>query len=241
MKQTVFEIKSNEKIAKDVFKLVLSGDTGGIRPGQFVDVAIESLFLRRPLSVCDAENGELTLIYKTVGKGTEALSEYKAGKKLDVLTCLGNGYDVSFSGDTPLLIGGGVGVPPLFMLAKTLAGEGKKVKAILGFNTKDDVFYEDEFRKAGCEVEVATVDGSYGKKGFVTSLMDCRYSYVYSCGPKPMLKAVYTQMKTGGQFSLEERMGCGFGACMGCSVKTPTGYKRLCKDGPVLFKEEIIW
>lgn len=241
MKQSVFEIISNEKIAADVFRMHLTGDISEVvRPGQFVNILIDGLYLRRPISVCDAENGVLTLIYKTVGKGTLKMSGMRSGS-LDLLTGLGNGYDTSVSGDMPLLIGGGVGVPPLYMLCKTLIGEGKKVKAVLGFNTASDVFYENEFKDLGAEVTVATADGSYGVKGFVTDALPDNYTYFYTCGPEPMLKAVYSAAKTSGQFSFEERMGCGFGACMGCSCRTVTGYKRICKDGPVLLKEEILW
>ena len=241
MKQAFFEILSNEKLAKDVFRLVLSGDTDGIKPGQFVNVLLENKYLRRPVSVCDADGKKLTLIYKVVGSGTAELSGYVPGKALDILTVLGNGYDLSLSGERPLLIGGGVGVPPLYYLAKELKKQGKSVSVILGFNAKDEIFYENEFKELGCGVKVTTVDGSYGIKGFVTDALEDGYTYVYTCGPKPMLKAVDGKITTSGQFSLEERMGCGFGACMGCSVKTNSGTKRLCKDGPVLFKEEIIW
>ncbi len=241
MKQSVFEIISNEKIAADVFRMRLTGDISEVvRPGQFVNILIDGLYLRRPISVCDAENGVLTLIYKTVGKGTLKMSGMQSGS-LDLLTGLGNGYNTSASGDMPLLIGGGVGVPPLYMLCKTLIGEGKKVKTVLGFNTASDVFYENEFKDLGAEVTVATADGSYGVKGFVTDALPDNYTYFYTCGPEPMLKAVYSAAKTSGQFSFEERMGCGFGACMGCSCRTVTGYKRICKDGPVLRKEEILW
>ena len=183
----------------------------------------------------------MTILYKIVGKGTAAMAKMPVGEKVDVLVGLGNGYDLSLSGDRPLLIGGGVGVPPLYMLAKKLRSEGKEVSVILGFNTKNEIFYEDEFRALGCRVTVTTVDGSYGVKGFVTNAMDIDYSYFYTCGPEPMLKAVYKTSKTSGEFSFEERMGCGFGACMGCSCKTITGYKRICKDGPVMKKEEILW
>lgn len=242
MKNTTFEILTNEPLTKDVYRMTLSGDTEGIRPGQFVDIRLDAGYLRRPISVCDAERDVLTLIYKTVGRGTEEMASYKAGKRLDLLTCLGNGYDPSQSGDRPLLIGGGVGVPPLYMLAKALIKQGKDVGVILGFNTSDEIFYEKEFASLGARVAITTVDGSRGTKGFVTDALGLfEYTYVYSCGPKPMLKAVCDKIATGGQFSLEERMGCGFGACMGCSVKTANGYKRLCKDGPVLNKEEILW
>ena len=241
MKQTIFEIKENVKIAKDVFRMTLSGDTDGIKPGQFVNIKLEGLYLRRPISVCDVpESGILVIIYKVVGHGTEIMSEMKEGK-LDLLTQLGNGYDLTRSGDEPLLVGGGVGVPPLYMLAKKLIAEGKRVSVIIGFNTKDEIFYEDEFKALGASVKVTTVDGSYGIKGFVTNAMDEDFSYFYSCGPEPMLRALCSATEKSGELSFEERMGCGFGACMGCSCKTLAGNKRICKDGPVMRKEEIIW
>ena len=241
MKQGIYEITENIPLTETVMRMKLKGDTEGIACGQFINIQIDSLYLRRPISVCDCENGEITIIYKVVGKGTEKMREMKSGK-LDVLVGLGNGYDTSLSGQKPLLIGGGVGVPPLYMLAKKLIKEGKDVTVILGFNTKDEVFYEDEFKNLGATVLVATADGTYGIKGFVTdALGDISYSYVYTCGPEPMLKAVFGRISTSGQFSFEERMGCGFGACMGCSCKTIYGNKRICKEGPVLKKEEILW
>jgi len=206
-----------------------------------VNIKLDGFYLRRPISVCNTDGDTLTILYKVVGKGTEKLTSL-TGQKLSVLTGLGNGYDLSKSGDKPLLIGGGVGVPPMYLTAKKLLAEGKKVSVILGFNTKSEVFYEDRFRALGADVTVTTVDGSYGKKGFVTdALSEIDYTYFYTCGPEPMLKALYRATATSGQFSFEERMGCGFGACMGCSCKTVTGYKRICKDGPVLEKEEILW
>ena len=241
MKQLIFDIKENIALTESVYKMTLSGDTDGIKCGQFVNILLDGLYLRRPISVCDCEDGLLTIIYKVVGKGTEQMSKMTEGR-LDILTELGNGYDISKAGDKPLLLGGGVGVPPLYMLCKKLIAEGKKVSVVLGFNTSDEIFYEDEFKKLGADVYVTTADGSYGIKGFVTDAMkDIDYSYIYTCGPEPMLKAVYKASVTSGQFSFEERMGCGFGACMGCSCKTVTGYKRICKDGPVLEKEEILW
>ncbi len=241
MKQSLFEIAENIKLTDSIMKMRLIGDTSAITaPGTFVNIKLDGLFLRRPISVNDYDDKSLTIIYKIVGKGTEQLSEMQSGK-LDILTGLGNGYDTSLSGDNPLLIGGGVGVPPLYNLAKKLIAEGKDVSVILGFNTKSEVFYEEEFKALGCTVGVTTVDGSHGTKGFVTALMEREYTYTYSCGPLPMLKAVYNASKTSGQYSFEERMGCGFGACMGCSCKTITGYKRICKEGPVLTKEEILW
>lgn len=241
MKQGYFEIIANEKIAKSVFKMTLCGDTEGIRPGQFVNIRLDGFYLRRPISVCDCEKNKLTIIYKVVGGGTELMSGMLKGEKLDVLTNLGNGYDTSLSGDCPVLLGGGVGVPPLYMLAKALVAENKKVRVVLGFNTKDEVFCEDDFKAIGCETSVTTADGSYGIKGFVTDALPESYSYFYTCGPEPMLKAVYKKTTTSGQMSFEERMGCGFGACMGCSCKTLTGNKRICKEGPVMKKEEILW
>ncbi len=243
MKQTVFTIESNEKIAKDVYLMVLSGDASDITaPGQFVNIKLEGFYLRRPISVCDYSKDTLTLIYKVVGKGTEYMAELKAGTKLDILTGLGNGFDTSKSGQKPLLIGGGVGVPPMYNLVKKLISEGKSVSVILGFNTKEEVFFADEFAKIGADVHVATADGSMGTKGFVTDVMkNLSYDYFYTCGPMPMFKAIEAIASTSGQYSFEERMGCGFGACMGCSCKTKYGNKRICKDGPVLEREEIIW
>ena len=243
MKNEIFEIVSQENIAKNVYKMVLSGPTDGIEgSGQFVNIKLDGFYLRRPISVCDYDDKTLTLVYKTVGEGTEAMSKYPAGTKLDVLVGLGNGYDLSLSGDKPLLVGGGVGVPPLYNLCKRLISEGKKPTVILGFGSLDEVFYEKEFAALGAQVRVTTVDGSHGIKGFVTDALDgVDYTYFYTCGPEPMLKALYNATVTEGQFSFEERMGCGFGACMGCSCKTKYGNKRICKDGPVLKKEEIIW
>ena len=242
MKQSIFTITGNTALTANVFRMLLEGDTDAITaPGQFINIKLDGRFLRRPISVCDCENGSVTIIYKVVGGGTEQMSRMCAGDTLDVLTGLGNGYDLTKAGDRPLLLGGGVGVPPMYLLAKKLRAAGKSVSVVLGFNKKDEVFYEDEFRALGCDVTVTTADGSYGTKGFVTDALPEEYSYFYTCGPEPMLKAVYKATKTGGQFSFEERMGCGFGACMGCSCKTVTGYKRICKDGPVLGKEEILW
>ena len=242
MKQGIFEIKSNVALTATVYKMVLTGDTSAITcPGQFVNILLDGLFLRRPISVNECVGDELTLIYKVVGKGTEQMANMTAGQTLDVLTGLGNGYDLSKAGDHPLLIGGGVGVPPLYMLARQLREAGKDVSVILGFNTKDEVFCEADFKALGCDTTVTTVDGSYGVKGFVTNALPESYTHFYTCGPEPMLKAVYKATVTDGQFSFEERMGCGFGACMGCSCKTVTGNKRICKEGPVLTKEDIIW
>ena len=242
MKQSIFTIIENKKIAKDVYLMQLMGDTSSITaPGQFVNIQLEGHFLRRPISVCDCEGDVLTLIYKVVGKGTEQMSMMGKGEKLDLLTGLGNGFDTAKSGDKPLLIGGGVGVPPMYLLAKKLIAEGKKPSVIVGFNKEEEIFFADEFAALGIDVTVATADGSVGVKGFVTDALPEEYSYFYTCGPEPMLKALYHATKTSGQLSFEERMGCGFGACMGCSCQTKYGNKRICKDGPVLEKEEIIW
>ena len=243
MKQSIFTIIENKALTKDVYKMVLEGDTSAITAsGQFVNIQLDGMFLRRPISVCDWDATTLTIVYKVVGHGTEAMSVMAPGKQLDILTGLGNGYDISLSGQNPVLLGGGVGVPPMYNLAKKLREAGKEVKVILGFNTASEVFYEEEFKALGCEVTVTTVDGSKGVKGFVTTALEAmEYTYFYTCGPEPMLKAIHKASKTSGQMSFEERMGCGFGACMGCSCKTLTGYKRICKEGPVMKKEEILW
>ena len=240
MKQTIFTIQSNEQIAKNVYRMLLAGDTTGILPGQFVNIRIAGQFLRRPISVCNITDGLLTIIYKVVGVGTEAMSHLPIGTQLDVLTILGNGYDLSKAGDQPLLVGGGVGVPPMYMLARQLREMGKEVKVILGFNTQDEVFYEEEFRALGCDVTVTTVDGSHGVKGFVTNALDGKQSYYYTCGPLPMIKALLQAAGTHGEVSMEERMGCGFGACMGCTIQTTQGPKRVCKEGPVFAASELL-
>ena len=242
MKQEILTITENVPVTSCVYRMRLEGaELEAQNPGGFVNIRLDGLFLRRPISVYDSEPGSLTILYKVVGKGTEQMAAMRPGETLDVLTGLGNGYDLSKSGETPVLLGGGVGVPPLYLLAKKLIAEGKKPQAVLGFNTAAEVFGEAEFKALGCGVTVATADGSYGVKGFVTDALPEEYSYFYTCGPEPMLRAVYRATKTSGQLSFEERMGCGFGACMGCSCKTITGYKRICREGPVLEKEEIIW
>lgn len=244
MKQSIFTIKKNEPLTDSVWKMVLAGDTSAITSsGQFVNIRLDGFFLRRPISVCDYDAETLTILYKTVGKGTQYMSTLSEGDQLDILTGLGNGYDTSKSGEKPLLIGGGVGVPPMYRLAKNLLAEGKQPTVILGFNTKAEVFYQKEFEALGVPVLVATADGSLGTKGFVTDVVKTLpdYTYFYTCGPEPMLKALSDVTTTSGQLSFEERMGCGFGACMGCSCETKYGTKRICKDGPVLEKEEIKW
>lgn len=242
MKQGIFDIIENIALTDSVYKMTLKGDTSAITaPGQFVNIQLDGLYLRRPISVCDVQQDVLTIIYKVVGKGTKQMAAMKSGK-LDFLTGLGNGYDLTLAGDKPVLLGGGVGVPPMYLLAKRLIAQGREVKVILGFNTESEIFYEEEFKALGCDVTVTTVDGTYGVKGFVTdALKTIEYTYFYTCGPEPMLKAVYSASETSGQMSFEKRMGCGFGACMGCSCKTITGYKRICKEGPVMKKEEILW
>lgn len=243
MYQGFYEIKSNNKLTDSIFEMVLIGDTSSITaPGQFINIKLDGFYLRRPISICDYNENSITIIYKVVGEGTDVMSKMNTREKLDVLCGLGNGFDTSKSLDKPVLIGGGVGVPPMYNLCKKLVSEGKKVTVILGFNKKDEIFYEEEFKNLGADVKVTTVDGSYGIKGFVTdALKDTDYSYFYTCGPMPMFKAIEATATTSGQYSFEERMGCGFGACMGCSCKTKYGNKRICKDGPVLTREEIIW
>ena len=242
MKQEILTLTENIRIAENVYRMTLESPAlEEMKPGQFVNIRLEGQFLRRPISVHDSRPGKLAIIYKVVGRGTEQMSRMTAGGTLDVLTGLGNGYDLLKAGEAPLLLGGGVGVPPLYMLARKLREQGKDVTAVLGFNTKAEVFGEEAFRALGCRVTVTTADGSAGVKGFVTDALPEKYSHFYTCGPEPMLKAVYRKTVTSGQFSFEERMGCGFGACMGCSCKTITGYKRICREGPVLEKEEILW
>ena len=243
MNQVMMKIIGNKKIAEKTYFMSLEGDTSAItKPGQFVNIKLDGFFLRRPISVCDCRDGKLSIIYKVVGSGTKKMSELPVGAELDILSGLGNGYDTSKSGDYPVLIGGGVGVPPMYMLCKKLIAEGKKVTVILGFNSENEVFGVDEFNATGAEVYVTTTDGSVGTKGFVTDVLkNLDYTYFYTCGPMPMFKAIESIAKTGGQYSFEERMGCGFGACMGCTCKTKYGNKRICKDGPVLEREEIVW
>lgn len=243
MKQSIFTVEYNVKLTDDVYKMRLAGDTSDItKPGQFINIKLSGFFLRRPISVFDCDENSVTIIYKSVGEGTEYMSTLAAGEKLDILTGLGNGFDVDKCGDRVLLIGGGVGVPPMYYLARKLLESGKSVSMIMGFNKQSEIFAKEDFENLGIETFVTTVDGSFGIKGFVTNAMDkVEYDTVCTCGPEPMLKAVYDASKTTGFFSFEERMGCGFGACMGCSCKTKYGNKRICKDGPILVKEEIIW
>ncbi|MBQ5590959.1 MAG: dihydroorotate dehydrogenase electron transfer subunit [Clostridia bacterium] len=243
MKQSIFEIRSNEALTDSIYKMILVGDTSEITaPGQFINIKLDGFYLRRPISICDFDDETVTIIYKVVGKGTEEMAKMSNGSKLDILISLGNGFDTSKSGENPVLIGGGVGVPPMYNLCKKLISEGKTVSVILGFNTKDEIFYENEFKELGATVYVTTVDGSYGVKGFVTDVLsNLNYTYFFTCGPMPMFKAIENVATTSGQYSFEERMGCGFGACMGCSCKTKYKNIRICKDGPVLEREVIVW
>ena len=243
MYQGMYEILSNKCIAKNTFEMVLKGDTTSLtKPGQFINIKLEGKYLRRPISVCDYDSDTTTIIYKVVGKGTEQMAEMKPGEMLDVLSGLGNGFDISKADKDAVLLGGGAGIAPMFNLCRELIKKGTMVTVILGFNTKDEVYYEEEFKNLGAKVYITTVDGSYGEKGFVTDVLkNLTYSYFFTCGPMPMFKAIESVATTSGQYSFEERMGCGFGACMGCSCKTKYGNKRICKDGPVLLREEIIW
>ena len=241
MKQVIFEISSNQALTQDVYKMVLQGDTSGItNPGQFVEIALPGKFLRRPISVNDWDADSLSLIYKVVGQGTEQMAQLPVGTKLDMLTGLGNGYNTARSGDKPVLVGGGVGVPPLYALCKKLLAQGKHPSVVLGFNKESEIFLKEEFEALGVPVSIATADGSVGTKGFVTDVLrGLDYSYFYACGPMPMFRAMEQVVKTSGEYSFEERMGCGFGACMGCSIQTKSGAKRVCKDGPVFIREEV--
>ena len=243
MKQSIFEILTNTPLTSSVYKMTLRGDTSAITaPGQFVEIALPGKFLRRPISVCDWAENSLTLIYKVVGHGTEQMAALPAGTRLDVLTGLGNGYDTTLSGENPVLVGGGVGVPPLYALCKKLIAEGKKPRVILGFNKESEIFLKQEFEALGIPTHIATADGSCGTKGFVTDVLkNLHYSYFYSCGPMPMFRAMEAVVTSSGEFSFEERMGCGFGACMGCSIQTKSGAKRVCKDGPVFLREEVFF
>ncbi len=242
MQERILELTEQRQLAPGVYEMRLEGDVSAVcRPGQFINLKLDGFYLRRPISVYDKEADALRIIYKVVGEGTAAMAAYQPGRRLSCLLGLGNGYDLSCAGPAPLLIGGGAGIPPLYWLAKELIGQGAAPQAVLGFNTASERFCEEAFRALGCAVAVTTVDGSYGQKGFVTDALPDAYSYYYACGPEPMLKAVYRRAAGSGQMSFEERMGCGFGACMGCSCKTIAGSKRICKDGPVMRKEEILW
>ena len=245
MQRVVLTVTKNEALTPLIYEMQLAGDVSGVRSaGQFVEIALDGLYLRRPISVCNYEEGSLTIIYKVVGKGTDLMSQMAEGTQLDVLTGLGNGFDIDYECQKPLLVGGGVGVPPLYRLARDLKARGRDVTVVLGFNTEAEIFYKEEFEALGAKVIVATADGSEGVKGFVTDAIresGVEYDYFYSCGPLPMLKALCSVATTSGEVSLEERMGCGFGICMGCSIMTTKGAKRVCKDGPVFKKEEVVW
>ena len=243
MEQVILKIEENVPIAREVYRMRLSGDVSAVtRPGQFVNLALSGRFLRRPISVCDCRDGVLTLLYKVVGQGTAQMAELPPGERLDVLTGLGNGFDVENAGSNKLLIGGGIGAAPLYWLARELRARGVSATAVLGFNTAADVYYKEEFAAVCDKTVIATADGSFGVRGFVTDAMaGLACDYYYACGPEPMLRAVWKAGRSDGELSFEERMGCGFGACMGCTCKTVTGWKRICKDGPVLRKGEIAW
>ena len=245
MQRVVLTITKNEALTPLIYEMKLAGDVSGVtRAGQFVEIALDGLYLRRPISVCNYEEGVLTLIYKVVGKGTDLMSQMAEGTQLDVLTGLGNGFNINHECKKPLLVGGGVGVPPLYRLTRDLIARGKEVTVVLGFNTESEIFYAEKFEEAGAKVIIATADGSVGVKGFVTTAIaesGVEADYFYSCGPLPMLKALCQSLEIDGEVSLEERMGCGFGICMGCSIQTTKGAKRVCKEGPVFKKEEVIW
>ena len=258
MKQSVFHIVSNRPLTDDVFELRLAGDASAFtRPGQFAEISVEGLFLRRPISVCDWNDVELLLLVKAVGKGTNALRDLKSGASLDILTGLGNGFEVGqgtegTSASRTVLVGGGIGIAPLYALARQLSVERSRIgiaaplPVILGFRKAADVFYVKEFVELGCNVMVATEDGSMGTRGFVTDVLSAHpelcYAYAYACGPMPMLRAVARLPQvTDGQFSFEARMGCGFGACMGCTIATTSGPKRVCREGPVFHKAELVF
>ena len=245
MKEAILEIVENRPLTGSVYQMTLKGDTSAIsHPGQFVELSLEGFFLRRPISVCNYDEGTLTLIYKVVGKGTAQMANLTQGTKLSALTGLGNGFNDSVECSSALLVGGGVGVPPLYRLARNLIAQGKRVTVVLGFNTASEIFYQSEFEALGAKVIVATADGSAGCKGFVTDAIaqnNIEAEYFYSCGPLPMLRALTTALDIPGEISLEERMGCGFGICMGCSIMTKTGAKRVCKEGPVFKKEDVVW
>ena len=245
MQRVLLTVTKNEALTPLIYEMHLAGDVSGVtRAGQFVEIALDGLYLRRPISVCNYEDGELTLIYKVVGKGTDLMSQMAEGTQLDVLTGLGNGFNIDHECKKPLLVGGGVGVPPLYRLTRDLIARGKEVTVVLGFNTESEIFYAEKFEEAGAKVIIATADGSVGIKGFVTNAIaesGVGADYFYSCGPLPMLKALCQSLEIDGEVSLEERMGCGFGICMGCSIQTTKGAKRVCKEGPVFKKEEVIW
>ena len=245
MQRVVLTVTKNEALTPLIYEMHLAGDVSGVtRAGQFVEIALDGLYLRRPISVCNYEEGELTLIYKIVGKGTDLMSQMAEGTQLDVLTGLGNGFNIDHECKKPLLVGGGVGVPPLYRLTRDLIAQGKEVTVVLGFNTESEIFYAEKFEEAGAKVIIATADGSVGIKGFVTTAIaesGVEADYFYSCGPLPMLKALCQSLEIDGEVSLEERMGCGFGICMGCSIQTTKGAKRVCKEGPVFKREEVIW
>ena len=243
MKQVILTVKENTPIAREVYRMVLTGDTSAVTvPGQFINLTLDGKFLRRPISVCDCDGDEVTILYKVVGQGTAQMAAMAPGTAVDTLTGLGNGFDCTAAHGRTLLIGGGIGAAPLYWLAWSLKARGIETTAVLGFNSAADMYYVNEFSALCDQCLVATADGSHGVRGFVTDAMaGLDYDYFYACGPEPMLKAVWKCSRSDGELSFEERMGCGFGACMGCTCRTLTGWKRICKDGPVLRKGEIAW
>ena len=242
-KKAIYTLRSNERLTPAVWRMTLEGDTQWITaPGQFVNVELDGCYLRRPISVCDWDERTITLIYKVVGEGTALMAGLRPGARLDLLTGLGNGFDITRCGERPLLIGGGVGLPPMVGLCRCLMQAGKHPTVLAGFNTADEVFLREDVEKLGAPFVLATMDGSAGIKGLVTdALPEIDFTDICACGPLPMLKAIMNADGHPAQLSFEERMGCGFGACMGCTVKVKGGYKRICKDGPVLVREEVIW
>ena len=246
MKKIVnYIIKENIQLNHNIFKLVLLGDTTWCkRPGQFIEITVDNGYLKRPISICDFNEKELIIIYKTIGKGTKWLAQQAKGAIINTIVDLGNGFNIIPLGQNILLIGGGVGIPPLYLLAKTAISKGKNVTVILGFQSKEDSFYVKEFQDLNIPVYVSSNDGSIGTKGFVTTIMEnqnlTNVNYC-CCGPLVMMKAIAKVSTAKGLLSLESKMGCGFGACMGCSIETKKGYRRVCKEGPVFKSEDIIW
>lgn len=243
--ETIYTVRENVRLAEKTWRMVLEGDTSLLRaPGRFVNLLLPGKYLRRPISVSDYSDGCLTLLYDVVGDGTKAMSEMEPGTRIPTLTALGNGFNPERECTTPLLLGGGIGCAPLVNLARCLKEAGKTPTVILGFNRKEDVVLEEEFKNMGVRIVVATADGSHGVKGFVTDAMKelgISGDFFYACGPTPMLRALCLGLDIPGEVSLEARMGCGFGACMCCSVRTKDDAKRICKDGPVFLKDELIW
>ena len=237
MRQQTLTLLSCRALNASVYELILAG-AEEMRAGQFVELSVPGFYLRRPISVADSEDGRLTLLVKEVGEGTKKLRTLQEGARLDVLTSLGRGFDLSAR--TPLLVGGGIGCAPLYKLAKDFAAAGVRPRAVLGFRNAEEIYYAEEFARY-CDVTVATDDGSRGVKGNAVSVAeDIPHDRFYACGPQIMLRAAAQKLGEG-EVSLEARMGCGFGACMGCSIVTVNGYARVCKEGPVFDAKEVVW